>query len=325
MIVDLFSKRQKRLRGEVHDVYRYDLLPSPLRVQIVKLLEKHLGNEKEVTTGHGYSSNPYYKPQVVQAYETIVDCLCTEYGVFTLSNGGHSNATRHHLKELFNFILNETEVEKILDAVEIAFRLMDRLARKYQYRGITDAPKAIDGAINELNMRFKEHAIGFQYENGDIFRVDSEFLHTEAVKPALSILNRPEYVGAQEEFLSAYEHYRHGNQKEALNEALKAFESTIKAICDRNKWTYGPKDTSQKLIQICYEKELIPSFWQQHMAALRSLLEGGVPTGRNKLSGHGQGSTPIAVPDHIVSYVLHMTAAAIVFLVKSAESGEGIK
>lgn len=76
----------------------------------------------------------------------------------------------------------------------------------------------------------------------------------------------------------------------------------------------------KKLIEICYQKGLIPIFWQQHMAALRSLLEGGVPTGRNKLSGHGQGATPTIVPDHIVSYVLHMTAAAIVFLVKSEQS-----
>ena len=55
------------------------------------------------------------------------------------------------------------------------------------------------------------------------------------------------------------------------------------------------------------------------MAALRSLLEGGVPTGRNRLSGHGQGTTPTIIPDHIVSYVLHMTGAAIVFLVKSEQ------
>jgi len=58
------------------------------------------------------------------------------------------------------------------------------------------------------------------------------------------------------------------------------------------------------------------------MSALRSLLEGGVPTGRNKLSGHGQGATPTTVPEHIVSYVLHMAAAAIVFLVRSEQNIE---
>lgn len=100
---------------------------------------------------------------------------------------------------------------------------------------------------------------------------------------------------------------------------LKAFESTMKAICDTRSWPYDAKATSKKLIDICYSNNLIPSFWHQHMAALRSLLEGGVPTGRNKLSGHGQGAVPTVVPDYIVSYILHMTGAAIVFLVKAEQ------
>jgi hypothetical protein len=36
-ILDLFSKRQKKLRGEMPDVYMYDELPQPLKVQIVHM------------------------------------------------------------------------------------------------------------------------------------------------------------------------------------------------------------------------------------------------------------------------------------------------
>lgn len=32
-VIDLFSKRQKRLRGEVPDVYVYDILPGTFRNQ----------------------------------------------------------------------------------------------------------------------------------------------------------------------------------------------------------------------------------------------------------------------------------------------------
>ena len=39
-IFDIFSKRQKKLRGEVPDVYVYDKLPSPLRVQIIQIWEQ---------------------------------------------------------------------------------------------------------------------------------------------------------------------------------------------------------------------------------------------------------------------------------------------
>ena len=46
----------------------------------------------------------------------------------------------------------------------------------------------------------------------------------------------------------------------------------------------------------------------------------GVPTVRNKTSGHGQGATPADVPEHLARYVLHMTASNIVFLVESAKA-----
>jgi hypothetical protein len=32
-ILDIFSKRQKRLKGDVPDMYVYEVLPSPFRVQ----------------------------------------------------------------------------------------------------------------------------------------------------------------------------------------------------------------------------------------------------------------------------------------------------
>ena len=66
--------------------------------------------------------------------------------------------------------------------------------------------------------------------------------------------------------------------------------------------------------------ELIPPFWESHYSSLRSLLESSVPTGRNRLGGHGQGTIPTTVPDHIVAYMLHMTASAIVFLAEAERS-----
>jgi hypothetical protein len=145
-------------------------------------------------------------------------------------------------------------------------------------------------------------------------------LHAEVVKPALALLRTKEYVGAQEEFLKAYEHYRHGRTKEALAECLKALESVMKAICAKRRWKHDPSATSKHLIQLLFDKGLIPSFWQQHFAALRSTLESGVPTARNKLGGHGQGTEIREVPMHLVAYVLHLTAAAIVFLVEAEQN-----
>jgi len=309
-VFDLFSKRQKRLRGDVPDVYTYDAIPKPQRVQIVTIWKNVLGNRdqyEDTYVGTG------------RAYKFITETLRQEYGVFQLSDV-YPGSRFEYMRDLMEFFLGEENVEKTLDVIELTFRVIDKMTRKWDYLHRENASKIADDAISELNIRFREHGVGYQYEEGEIIRVDSHLLHKEAVQPAIFLLAAKEYRGAQDEFLKAYEHFRHGNHKEALNDALKAFESTMKTICDKKGWGYNSSDTSKKLLDVCFQNNLVPQFWQQHMSAIRSLLEGGVPTGRNRLSGHGQGQAPITVPDHIAAYVLHMTASAIVFLVKSEQT-----
>jgi len=307
-IFDLFSKRQKKLRGDIPDVYTYDNIPEPLRVQIVHIWQDSLGNDIEY--------HDEYKG-VRGAYKFLVETLCREYGLFQLTTQKNYNR-RHCMEELINFFLSEEDVEKVIDVIELSFRVIDRLTREYRYRKLHNASEIADQAIEELNARFLENGVGFQYVEGEIIRVDSQLIHSEVVKPALKLLSHKRYRGAEQEFLKAHEHYRLKNHKEALNEALKALESTMKAICDKRGWQYDKeKATAKKLIDICFENHLIPLFWQQQMGALRSLLESGVPTGRNKLGGHGQGAAPIHVPQYIVAFVLHMCASCIVFLVEA--------
>jgi hypothetical protein len=121
-----------------------------------------------------------------------------------------------------------------------------------------------------------------------------------------------------DEFLKAHEHYRKGNQKEAILNAGKAFESTLKAICAARGWPFDPqKDGASKLIETVFGQGLVPTYLQNHFTALRSVLDSGVPTVRNKTSGHGQGPTPTAVPDYLAAYVLHVAASNIVLLVEA--------
>lgn len=305
VVYDLFSKRQKKLRGEITEVYSYDSIPEPLRVQIVHILKGSLGDERSF----------HYSENVQRAYEKIFTILCQEYGVFHLIP---EYLATDCMKQVISFILTEENTEKVVDVIELAFKLVNDLVRQYGYRQLNNSNEIATNSIEELNYRFQEHAIGFQFEGGEIIRVDSAFIHKEVVIPTLKLLNDSMYQGAQDEFLKAHEHYRHGNHKEALNECLKSFESTMKAICEKRGWTYDKsKDTASKLIDICFQQGLIPNFWQSQMSTLPTLLKSGVPTGRNKLSSHGQGSLPTTIPRYLVSYVLHMTASCIHFLAEA--------
>jgi hypothetical protein len=177
-----------------------------------------------------------------------------------------------------------------------------------------------DEAIDDLNHRFREHGIGYEFASGEIIRIDSKYVHAEAVRPALQLLHDAGdgFSGPLQEFLEAHERYRKGEHKDAIVSACKAFESTLKAICTVRSWAFDAhKDTAIKLLEIVLANRLVPPYLQQQFTSLRSVLESGVPTVRNKTSGHGQGPTPTVIPAHLVAYTLHLTASNIVFLIEA--------
>lgn len=303
-VLDLFSKRQKKLRGEVPDVYVYDDIPENLRVQVVHIWRDAFGN---------YDS---YGSRAPSTYEFVYSTLCREYGLFTLVEFESGN----RLQDLANFLLSTEDVEKVMDCVELSFRCIDKICREPNYKYESEPQLNPDQAIVELNQRFLEHAVGYQYEAGYIMKMDSKLIHADVVKPALAFLNKSGFEGANQEFLLAHEHYRHGRYKECLNECLKALESTLKTICKIRKWSYKDKDTASILINICFENNLVPTFLQSEFTSLRSTLESGVPTIRNKVSGHGQGTVVVKVPSYLAAYQLHLTATTILFLVEASEA-----
>lgn len=297
-IFDLFSKRQKKLRGELPDVYQYEDINNTFRVQVVHIIRDAFGKDKY---GHNDAS---------AAFKFIHKTLCKEYGVFSLKEN-----EQYDINAIFNYFLEIKDYEKALDIIELSFKVINKIVRSgnYQYN-TNDVELSSDDAIDELNERFKEHGIGYQFESNELIRIDSQVIHSEIVKPVLTILHHKIYSGANEEFLKAHEHYRHGRNHECLNECLKSFESTLKAICDKNKWEYNQNDTANKLIKICFSNNLIPDYMQSQFTSLQALFSSGIPTIRNKNSGHGQGVKQNNITSEMTSYMLHLTATNILFL-----------
>jgi hypothetical protein len=305
VIWELFSKREKKkkLQGQ-EDVFQYESLPSPFRVQVVNLWDNALGNHRR--TGRVSIESKRW-------WDEIFNIFTNEQGVFCLTS--HEEPAFHQFRAYFM----KASTEEALDMIELTFRVIDRLIRSlpdYERAGLV--AKHPDDAIAELNYRFREHGIGYEFAEGEIIRVDSKFIHAEVVKPALQLLHdcEKDFSGALDEFLGAHERYRKGETKDAVAWALKAFESTMKAICMARSWPYDPtKATAKDLLHVLYANGLVPTYLQNSLSGLRSVLE-SVPTVRNKTSGHGQGTTPTDVPGHLAAYVLQMTASNIVFLIE---------
>ncbi|HDX8431732.1 TPA: hypothetical protein RQN22_001808 [Aeromonas dhakensis] len=305
-VYEIYSKRQKRLRGEFNDVYQYEDIPSKLRVQISKIYD-------DVFNAHRLLMD--------RIFHAIHDILSREYGVDSL-NCDHRAISSYSEKSretqiLLSFSKSESNTECFLDVLELIMEAVNNAVGQGSIR--FDIQKAIE----EINIRFRENAVGYQLDSDSlrIIRVDSQFVHSEVVKPTLNLLNAdPAYAGALDEFMLAHEHYRHQNFKDAILNCGKSFESMLKAIHEKHGWTYDKhKDTANKLILSCVEKGLFPSFQQDQLMQVGKILECGVPTIRNKTASHGQGLEVIEVPEHLVSYMIHLTATNLLFLAKSDE------
>lgn len=304
-IADIYSNRLKNQSDTGPDIYCYDEIPNTLRVQICHILDDSLGtlNEEAVS---------YFGVKAV--YEFLFKTLTREYGVFQLTKTNH----QYYHSRIHDFILKEPIVERVLDVIELSSRLLERAIRDQKHKQSSNQAAISDEAVLEINERFKAHGIGYRYENGYIIRIDSELIHKEVVKPCLKLLSDTQYAGANQEFLTAHEHFRHDRNRDCLTSCLAAIESTLKIINTLKGWGQPKRQTSSGLIDHAFQNGLIPEFWANYFSGIRTILESGVPTVRNKLGSHGQGDKIVDIPAEIVSFALNQTASVILFLVSSA-------
>ena len=151
-VLNLFSKRQKLTHCESPDVYQYTKFEKTLRVQIIHIIRDAFGE------------GSYAK----QAYKIVIKLLCREYGVLELLPDYKKRDSEKHLLDYF---LQEQNIDKALDVVELCFKIINTQRRSNELDS--------DEAIAELNARFKENGFGFRFEAGVIIKINSEYMYNE--------------------------------------------------------------------------------------------------------------------------------------------------
>lgn len=298
----LFSRRKRQESNATNDVYYYDQMPPKLRVQVIHIIREAVGE---------YYSG-YENEATVEVYDHIADTMRKELGVFSLRN----YTGRDSSEELFNWFLNEEDIDIALDFVEYSINSIDRYVRANLYKFKENIKSNPDEAIAEVNARMKEAGFGYSFDSGQLIRIDSQVAHADIVVPALKLLADPTFGSANVEYLAAHAAFRRGDYETAIVECAKAFESTLKVIGTKRNWAISPNDAATRLLDAAYAAGFIEPPLQAEFTALRSLLSGGVPTVRNRQGGHGAGATPRQVPPELAAFQLHQTAAAIIFLVE---------
>lgn len=295
---ETFSKRAKKRTGQIKDVYIYDTVPERLRIQVIHIWIQAINEGND------------------QIWDDVNKTMSKELGLFNLAGGKYDSS----FQRCAEFLQTCTDTEAI-DIIELSFIIYKKHYAKYGWNPnhyYMRSTQTFDEAIKELNYWFKDNNLGYEFINGELIRIDQTHMHEEVVKPAITLLFEEDFEGPAEEFLNAHKAYRKGDYKNALVEALKSFESTMKTICDKKGYTYNKgSDTAQKLITVLFDNNLIPEYMRNHFSGLRATLEAGLPTVRNKQAGHGQGSASIKVEPYFVEYAINLAATNIVFLIKA--------
>jgi hypothetical protein len=313
-IFELYSQRKRRLeRGDLPEVYQYDKLPTALRTQLAQIFSEAIGGYY-VSSGYGGQASPNNN----ETWKEICRLLRREKGADRLGPGGENRRD-----EVLNY-LRSNDADDALDVVHACCVAIEKIVptlNQYSLKtyGIRQAP---DAALHEVNYRFRQAGVGLQYESGQIVRIDSQFLHSEVVKPALAVLRDPRFKGAEEEFLEAHKQYRSGNPKDAVTGANRAFESAMKVVCDIKGWTYDKSARASDLVKLLRRNGLFPDYLDNAFDQLIATLSSGLPVVRNNDGGHGQGGVPRETPGYVAAYALHLAATNIVFLAEIVLSAE---
>ncbi len=311
MIFELYSKRTKRqANSDLSDVYQYDSVPNTLRVQVQQILVEAIGPQFPPSfygTGARRKHNP-------DAWEFIHKALCKEFGV-------HSLDEKQLAQENVVGFIGNADINEFLDTVEMCCMHITDLKNKREHHrknlGITQEP---DSAIDEINYRFREACLGYQIEEGKFIRIDSQFMHQEVVKPAIHILNSEEFSGPRSEFLLAHESFRNGDYEQAIILASNSFESTLKVVCDKNRWVYQQGARATDLLRSVKSNGLWPDYLDGSFDQLIATLSSGLPKVRNNAAAHGQGAEPRSTPPYIAAYALHLAGAKIILIAEAQKN-----
>jgi hypothetical protein len=312
-IFEIYARR-KRLqnRGDEPEVYTYDRAPDHLRHQICMELSEGIGRY-HIFTGNEFASTP---PNANDMWEEI-DRICRKELQSYLGYTKERNLAARFLE----YVAKVDDIDDFLSAVEIGCIALSATDDEYDHQTVErGAKQKATVSIDDINGRFEQHAVGYQFENRHVIRVDSKLTHAEIIKPALRLLTAPIFAKANDDFMTAHRHYRTSEFKDCVTASHRAFESMLKAICDVEKWEYAKGDGSSELVTKVNTKGLFTHDFDRSFTAYIAMLKTGLPAVRNDAGGHGEGLAAAAVTAQIARFALNLTASYMLFLGESYDA-----
>jgi hypothetical protein len=161
----------------------------------------------------------------------------------------------------------------------------------------------------ELNNVFEEERSDWRMADGQIFKVDSQFLEAHVVARSYELLKAEGFEGALDEFNQARNELAAENVKAAIHNACKSLESVLKAVSGVES------GNASALIKGLVEKGFYEGMPDEFARAFGDQVLMALPFLRNRLGGHGQGAAVVEVPRLYGELAVHLTATFLLFVV----------
>lgn len=256
MLQDVYSIREKI---EVQEVFKYEQPTDRFKKQLFYLMKDNLAVR-----------------EFVKLYKSITLHCGIKRSINETFLENPSTFQDNFIKGFEKLIENQNNINFYLDLIELFL---------IQY---TENKQVILKSINKILLL---DSLGYQIDEikNQIIRIDSSHTYKEIIIPTLVLLNDSKFANIDVEYRKAFEELKNGNYESVLVEANKAFESTMKIICDLKCYGLPNRHTATALIAHLRQNNFIANFQDEKFNGLSKTLESTSIT-RNNQAGHGQGS-----------------------------------
>ena len=281
MLQDVYSIRETE---DISDIFKYDSPSEGFKNRIFYLMKDEIKITelvklyKDITLHHGI------KRAIDETYLERPEIYQDNF-----------------VKGFQYLINNQNDINFYLDLIELFL---------VQYNG---NKQTILKSINKILLL---DSLGYQIDEikNQIIKISSSHIYQDIIKPTLLLLNDDKFKNIDDEYRRAFEELKNGNYETVLVEANKAFESTMKIICDLKGYGQPKNHAVTNLIAHLRTHDFIENFQTEKFNALAKTLE-SLSITRNNLAGHGQGTVSRNLSVMYAEYALRVSASNILLLI----------